>query len=115
MVAWNGHPDFVDKLGTVNRAPRMKAIYTSYLNNWRVNGGELLFLLGSVQIHGKYGYWGMLERQDQPLGEAPKFAAALQFVAQQPGWWTDPWPSPPSPPSPNRDAAPAISPTAPRK
>jgi hypothetical protein len=92
MVAWNGHPDLIEKLATVNRSPRMKAIYTTYLNTWRDNGGELLFLLGYVQSGGKHGYWGMLERQDQPLAQAPKFAAALQFTSQQPAWWTDPWP-----------------------
>ncbi|MEO5768841.1 MAG: hypothetical protein ABIS92_10865 [Polyangia bacterium] len=92
MVAWNGHPNLIEKLATVNRSPRMKSIYTTYLNTWRDNGGELLFLLGYVQSGGKHGYWGMLERQDQPLAQAPKFAAALQFTSQQPAWWTDPWP-----------------------
>lgn len=92
MVAWNGHPDFIEKLATVNRAPRMKAIYNTYLNTWRDNGGELLFLLGYVQSYGKHGYWGMLERQDEPLASAPKFAAALEFTSRQPAWWADPWP-----------------------
>ncbi|MBC8131355.1 MAG: hypothetical protein H7X95_00130 [Deltaproteobacteria bacterium] len=81
----------------------MKSIYTTYLNTWRNNGGELLFLLGYVQRHGRHGYWGMLERQDQPLNEAPKFAAALQFIAKQPAWWNEPWPvksaKAPSPPA----------------
>jgi hypothetical protein len=92
MVAWNGHPAFIDKLAIVNRSPRMKGIYTKYLDAWRDNGGELLFLLGYVQTFGRHGYWGLLERQDQPLAETPKFAAALQFMAKQPGWWADPWP-----------------------
>jgi hypothetical protein len=92
MVAWNGHPDYVEKLATVNRSPRMNAIYTSYLNAWKQSGGELLFLLGYVQGYSKHGYWGMLERQAQPLTEAPKFSAAVQFIARNPSWWKDPWP-----------------------
>ena len=101
MVAWNGHPAFIEKLATVNRSPRMKAIYAKYLDAWRDNGGELLFLLGYVQAFGKYGYWGLLERQDQPLIQTPKFAAALQFLARQPGWWADPWPLKPPPENPH--------------
>ncbi len=120
MVAWNGHPSFIEKLATVNRSPRMKAIYTTYLNTWRDNGGELLFLLGYVQTFGKHGYWGILERQDQPLPETPKFAAALQFIAKQPAWWTDPWPvntpraAEPSSRPRGSDASP-LGPTSPRK
>jgi hypothetical protein len=120
MVAWNGHPTFIEKLATVNRSPRMKGIYTTYLNTWRDNGGELLFLLGYVQSFGKHGYWGILERQDQPLSATPKFAAALQFIAKQPAWWTDPWPAKkprtaePSSRPDGSDASPA-GPTLPRK
>jgi hypothetical protein len=110
MVAWNGHPAFIDKLAVVNRSPRMKTVYTTYLNTWRDNGGELLFLLGYVQSPGKHGYWGMLEQQDQPLNAAPKFAGTLQFIAKQPSWWTDPWPlktaeAPPSANNPGTKSA----------
>jgi hypothetical protein len=90
MVAWNGHPAFIQKLAMVNRSPRMKEIYTKYLETWRLNGGELMFLLNFVQAYGKSGYWGALERQDQPIGEAPKFDAAIRFIAARPRWWNDP-------------------------
>jgi len=111
MVAWNGHPNFIEKLATVNRAPRMKAIYNTYLNTWRDNGGELLFLLGYVQSYGKHGYWGMLERQDEPLAAAPKFAAALEFTSRQPAWWADPWPVavPPKGTAPKPPVSPAAA------
>jgi hypothetical protein len=92
LVAWNGHPGFVDKLAAVNRDPRMKAVYGKYLDTWRKSGGELMFLHSYVQAYGKYGYWGMLERQDQPPEQAPKLAAALDFLTRAHRWWTDPWP-----------------------
>lgn len=92
MVAWNGHPALIEKLANVNRSPRMKAIYGKYLDAWRENGGELLFLLGYVQAYGKHGYWGMLERQDQPRAKAPKLDAALEFMSKHPSWWSENWP-----------------------
>jgi hypothetical protein len=101
MVAWNENPSFIEKLAKANRSPRMKGIYTKYLNAWRNNGGELLFLFNYVQKFGKDGTWGLKERQDQPLAETPKFAATLQFMAKERRWWVDPWPvpAPPVPPS----------------
>jgi hypothetical protein len=89
MVASNGHAAFVQKLATVNRAPRMREIYTKYLEAWRFNGGELMFLVNFVQAYGKSGYWGILERQDQPVAEAPKFDAVTRFLAKRPRWWND--------------------------
>lgn len=92
MVAWNGHPAYIDKLAQVNRAPRMKQIYAKYLDAWRDNGGELMLLLSYVQFYGRHGYWGMFERQDQPRAQAPKFDAVMEFMTRSPAWWTDPWP-----------------------
>jgi hypothetical protein len=91
MLAGNGHLPFAEKLKAVNRAPRMKAVYARYLETWRACGGELMFLVNYVQPYG-LGYWGMLERQDQPIGEAPKMSAAVEFASRQAPWWKDPWP-----------------------
>ena len=92
MVAWGARAPFIDKLARVNRDPRMKGVYLKYLNAWRENGGELMFLLGFIQDYGKHGYWGMLERQDQPRENAPKYAAAMEFLERVPSWWVDAWP-----------------------
>jgi hypothetical protein len=100
MLAVNGHAAFVDKLAAVNRAPRMKQVYAKYLDTWRRAGGELMFLVSFVQGYGRFGYWGMLERQDEPVADAPKLGASLEFIARQPRWWTDPWP-PVEAPSPS--------------
>ena len=80
----------------VNRSPRMKAIYARYLDAWRDGGGELMFLVNYVQRYGRSGYWGMLERQDQPLSDAPKMQAALEFMARRPRWWGAPAAPPPA-------------------
>jgi hypothetical protein len=42
-----------------------------------------------VQGYGPFGFWGMLERQDQPYAEAPKFSASLEFLAKQRRWWKE--------------------------
>lgn len=94
LFAADGAPAFVDKLASVNRAPRMKDVYTKYLETWRANGGELMFLLNYVFPYNRWGSWGLLERQDQPVREAPKMDAALRFIDSQAPWWNDPWPPP---------------------
>ena len=84
LVAYNRHPAFVEKLAAVNRSPRMKDIYKRYLEAWKDNGGDLMMLYMSVGAYGIYGYWGLLERQDQPLAETPKLAGALEFMDAHP-------------------------------
>jgi hypothetical protein len=90
IMAWNGHPAFVAKLAAVNRSPRMKDIYERYLESWKDNGGDLLCLVNYVQVYGRFGYWGLLERQDQKVAEAPKLAGTLEFMDRHPRWWPMP-------------------------
>lgn len=90
MMAWNEHPSLVEKLAWANRSPRMKDIYRRYLEAWRDNGGDLMLLVNFVQAYGKFGYWGMLERQDQPVATAPKMAGTLEFMQANARWWPAP-------------------------
>jgi hypothetical protein len=67
---------FVDKLIAANRNPRMRSIYTRMLDAWYDNSGQgLLMLFNFAEPPSKYGAWGLLESQEQPLSAAPKFQA----------------------------------------
>ena len=35
----------------------------------------------------KWGYWGALEHQDQPIEEAPKMSAMLNYIDNNIAWW----------------------------
>lgn len=79
-----------DKLNSLfdalNKAPRMKSIYSAYLQIWKKNGGQLFVHYLNCGHPGRYGRWGALEYLQQPATSAPKFAA-LQAFAETPPWW----------------------------
>jgi hypothetical protein len=67
---------YVDKLIAANRNPRMRTIYARMLDAWYENSGQgLMVLFNFAERPGKYGSWGLLEGQEQPLGQAPKYQA----------------------------------------
>ncbi len=68
----------------VNRSPGMKDVYTEYLNTWKDNGGGLFVNFSSVGSPSKWGWWGALEYQDQPISEAPKYQALMEFIDNNP-------------------------------
>jgi len=65
-----------------NRDPRMRQLYTSYYNVWANNGGGMMAAFSATAAPGKWGAWGLLEYQDQPVANAPKFRATLDFMAE---------------------------------
>ncbi len=72
----SGNGAFVDKLIAANRNPRMRSIYTRMLDAWYDNSGHgLLMLFNFAETPNKYGAWGLLENQEQPLSAAPKYQA----------------------------------------
>lgn len=60
-----------------NRHPRMEAIYRKHLQNWYAISGSTFVVFSNVGRPSKWGSWGMLEYQDQPAAEAPKYRAIL--------------------------------------
>ena len=92
LIAYEGGPHLVGtgsnmnndvltaKLIAANRDPRMEEIYSQMLSVWFNNGGELFTAFLNVEIYSKYGSWGMLEYQNQPGSEAPKFRAISQLL-----------------------------------
>lgn len=71
----------------VNRDPRMKELYTTYLDNWKASGGTWLNHFNNCDAWSKWGRWGALENMQQPRAEAPKFDALMTFIEKNPRWW----------------------------
>lgn len=72
---------------TANRHPRMKQIYLDYLMAWKDSGGTMMAIFSSVGKFSKWGSWGLMEYHNQPINEAPKYEAVLDFLQNNPRWW----------------------------
>ncbi len=70
-----------------NRHPRMKQLYLEYLSGWKQNGGTMMAIFSSMGRYSKWGSWGLMEYHGQPVAEAPKYQAVLQFLEENPRWW----------------------------
>ncbi len=68
-----------------NDAPRMGDLYTTYLNQWRSDGGQMVALFSLISGQSIYGRWGILLAQDDFT--YPKYAAAMSFITDNPVWW----------------------------
>jgi hypothetical protein len=87
LIAYEGGQHLVGYLGAennealaklfqaANRHPRMYDLYRRHLRNWSEAGGDLYVLFNYVTTPSKWGSWGLLEYQDQPTGDAPKYRA----------------------------------------
>ena len=70
----------VDRMVAANRHPRMNDLYHQAQRMWVEHGGELAVYYNACQAPGKYGAWGLLEYQDQPLSAAPRWAALRELA-----------------------------------
>jgi len=70
-----------------NRHPRMRELYLEYLAGWKQAGGTMFVIFSSVGRYSKWGSWGLMEYHGQPLSEAPKYQAVLEFIEKNPRWW----------------------------
>lgn len=79
---------FVNKLIAANRDPRMRSIYMRMLDAWYAHSGNGLFMaFNFAETPSKFGMWGLLESQEQPMSAAPKYQAffdRLQRLAPRP-------------------------------
>lgn len=62
---------------TANTDPRMGAVYKTYLDAWRANGGGLMMLFNNIGSRAKYGSWGMREQLSK---DGPKWAAYTAWL-----------------------------------
>ena len=67
-----------------SRSPRMRDLYNEYLNQWKASGGGLLNQYNDVSAYLKWGHWGLLEYQDQPLNASPKYQGVMDFIKANP-------------------------------
>jgi hypothetical protein len=99
LIAYEGGQGFVGGSNAsatrlfiaANRDPRMGAAYTTYLREWKANGGELFVLYNDVDAYSQNGEWGALESLMQlrgsPADLPPKWRAIQDFIASTPCWW----------------------------
>jgi hypothetical protein len=74
-------PDDVDLLRKVNTDPRMGEAYRRYLEGWSRSIGDTIMLYHMVGAVERFGAWGLQEYDGQPLDQAPKKKAVLDFAA----------------------------------
>ena len=70
------------KLVAANDHPRMYDLYRKYLDAWFDNGGELFVAFAYFRRPDRYGSWGVLRHQDQPIEEAPKYRALVDTIQE---------------------------------
>ena len=91
LAAYEGGPHFVgfseelaQEVARVNRDPRKKALYLSFLETWdRATGGALFLHYASSNTWGRHGAWGVKEYQGQPRDRAPKYDALLTHLERR--------------------------------
>lgn len=96
LITYEGGQHFVGAFGfenddqlnaimdAVNKDPRMKGIYLTYLNNWRNRSNQVFMHFVSVERHGKFGRWGAREFAQETRSQAPKFDAIQTYISQRP-------------------------------
>jgi hypothetical protein len=80
-----GTPAFEDTnfhalMTQANRSARMRDLYYGYLWIWHDAGGEQMCLFNHISEPTKFGSWGLLEYQDQPWSEAPKWHGVVEYM-----------------------------------
>ncbi|MCA9426135.1 MAG: hypothetical protein KC994_13725 [Candidatus Omnitrophica bacterium] len=80
-------------LNGANRDPRMYDRYRTYLDILKEEGVSAYYNFSNVYPPGRYGSWGILEYQNQPIEEAHKYRAIIDWiqanptgVTEVPGW-----------------------------
>lgn len=69
-----------EKLIAANRDSSMKDLYIEMYHIWEQKGGALFTFFNNIEIPTKWGSWGILEYQDQPEDEAPKYSAVREII-----------------------------------
>lgn len=87
LVGVNGAENdttLTELLIAANRDPRMGERYTEYLTMLREEGVREFYNFAYVAPPSRWGSWGNLEYQNQPLEEAHKMRATLQWIQDFP-------------------------------
>jgi hypothetical protein len=69
------------KLNSIQRDPEMKVLYTQFLEDWFVAGGQVMMHLADVYPYSaRAGWFGSLEYVAQTRAQAPKYDALSSFI-----------------------------------
>lgn len=77
-------PELNNLFDSINRDPRMKEVYTKYLDNWLVRTGQPFNHYVNCDGWSQYGRWGAKEFPLQSQQEAPKYDALMDFISSNP-------------------------------
>lgn len=78
---------FNELLNATNNDQGMYGLYTSFLNQWKADGGQLLMNYTSSYEPNRFGYWGLLRWSGDDLTTAYKFRAVKDWISANPRWW----------------------------
>ncbi len=76
---WTNNTELTALFIETNRHPRMYDLYIDDVQGWRSSGGGLMAAFASCFTPTRYGSWGLLEYQDQPLDLAHKMRAWIDL------------------------------------
>lgn len=71
-------------MDAVNRDPRMKTVYLTYLHNWASRTRNVFHHYVNTGRWSRFGRWGAKEYPSQPIGEAPKYDALMTYIDSKP-------------------------------
>ena len=85
--ASNTHDDpaLTQLMQDLSGRPEMRQWYFDYLSYWDKIGGEDFMLYNSLGERSKWGSWGHLEYEGQPLSESPKMQGILDYLGSVQG------------------------------
>lgn len=73
-------PNNTALLTQIERDPRMKGLYDTYIHRWSTEIGDELTLFAGWGPIGSYGAWGLVEYTGQPVSLAPKMQSAREHL-----------------------------------
>ncbi len=71
-----------------NRDPRMGDLYQKLYTQWRAMGADLFVAFSAPRAFNASGCWGLKEHIRQDISKAPKLEASLDFIRNNPKWWS---------------------------
>lgn len=87
MIAYEGgqhyddpRNDLDDMFMLANRDPRMYGLYTTNMQEFERAGGSMIGHFNDVGHQSESGSWGHLTHEDQPIAEAHRYRAILEYA-----------------------------------
>ncbi len=74
-------------LNAANNDSRMLGLYTTFLNQWKADNGQLLMNYTSSYEPTQYGYWGLLRWSGDDPATAYKYRGVKEWITPNPQWW----------------------------